>query len=172
MSGATIFNQVGSAANLANNTWFFDPTSNQVTVQVSFNNSPANANIDLLDGTIAAIPNNDQGWGRVSLRNIVTQRDPATQPPTSDRGPRLFIDQRHAFTGSGQSHTWRIQPVDPARPMRVTLVWTDAPGVANDATPLVNNLNLELRDSGAPQTIWHGNPAELCQWLLHSWRCG
>lgn len=95
----------------------------------------------------------------MSLRNIVTQRDPATQPPTSDRGPRLFVDQRHAFTGNGQSHTWKVQPVDPARPMRATLVWTDAPGVAHDATPLVNNLNLELRDAGSPQTIWHGNPA-------------
>lgn len=158
VSGATIFNQVASAVNLANNTWFFDPTSNQVTVQVTFNNSPVNVNIDLLDGAISAIPNNDQGWGRVSLRNIVTQKDPATQPATSDRGPRLFIDQRHAFTGSGQSHTWRIQPVDSTRPMRATLVWTDAPGVANDATPLVNNLNLEIRDAVTPPTIWHGNP--------------
>lgn len=159
MSGATVFNQVAAVINLVNNTWFFDAANNRVTVQVSFNNSPAQVSIDLLDGTIAAIPNNDQGWGRVSLRNIVTQKDPATQPATSDRGPRLFIDQRHAFTGSGQNHTWRIQPVDPTRPLRATLVWTDAPGVANDATPLVNNLNLEVRDSGTPPILWHGNPA-------------
>lgn len=140
--------QVAAANNLADDTWFFDAATNRVTVQTDFP-----IKIDLLDGTIAAIPNNNQGWGRVSLRNIVMQT------PNSDRGPRLFIDQRHAFTGSGQSHTWRIQPVDSTRPMRATLVWTDAPGVANDATPLVNNLNLELRDAVTPPTIWHGNPA-------------
>lgn len=151
MSGGTIFAQVAGAANLANNTWFFDAATNRVTVQVSFVGSPINVNIDLLDGNIANIPNTDQGWGRVSLQNIVMQ------VPLSDRGPRLFLDQRHAFTGSGQNHTWRVQPADPARPMRATLVWTDAPGIANDATPLVNNLNLELRD--ASNTVWHGNPA-------------
>jgi Mg-chelatase subunit ChlD len=153
MAGNTVLNQVAAAANLANLTWFFDAATNQVTVQATFNNSPLNVKIDLLNGVVGAIPNNDQGWGRVSLRNVVSQ------PPDSDRGPCLYIDQRHAFTTSGQSHTWRVQPVDPARPMRVTLVWTDAPGVANDATPLVNNLNLELRDALMPPTIWHGNPA-------------
>ena len=161
----TVLAQVPGAGNLANNTWFFDVATSQVTVQgnnlltTTLLNGTVVTRIDLLDGAIAPVPNNDQGWGRVSLRNIVTQSDPTTQPPTSDRGPRLFIDQRHAFTGNGQSHTWRVQPVDSTRPMRATLVWTDAPGVANDATPLVNNLNLELRDAGTPPTIWHGNPA-------------
>ena len=159
MAGSTLFPQVAAAVNLANNTWFFDAATNRATVQANFIGSPLAVAIDLLDGTIAAIPNNDQGWGRVSLRNIVTQRDPASQPATSDRGPRLFLDQRQAFTGSGQSHTWRVQPVDASHPMRATLVWTDAPGIANDATPLLNNLNLELRDSATPPSVWHGNPA-------------
>lgn len=150
----TFLTQVAAANNLAADTWFFDAATNRVTVQTDIP-----ITIDLLDGTIADIPNNDQGWGRVSLRNIVTQRDPATQPLTSDRGPRLFIDQRHAFTGNGQSHTWRVQPVDTNRPMRATLVWTDAPGVINDPTPIANILNLELQDGGTPPTIWHGNPA-------------
>ncbi len=143
--------QVGSLAALANQTWSFDPASMTLTAQMSFTGSPLTVGFDCLDGTVAAIPNNDQGWGRISLDNIVFQT------PNSDRGPRLFLDQRHAFTANGQSHTWRIQPVDTTRPLRVTLVWTDAPGVVLDNTPLVNDLDLEVRAVGGAATLWRGN---------------
>ena len=86
---------------------------------------------------VANIPNNDQGWGRVSLRNIVAT------VPDSDRGPKVFSDQRIAFNANGQTHRIRVTPVDPARPMRITLCWTDPPG-AN----LVNDLNLLVTQAG------------------------
>ncbi|HEX2085500.1 MAG TPA: S8 family serine peptidase [Solirubrobacteraceae bacterium] len=104
----------------------------------------------LARGTLANIPNNHQGWGRVSLENMLLQA------PESDRGPRIFSDQRHAFTTAGQEHTIRVAPADPARPMRVTLVWTDAPGAPNANPALVNDLDLEVTET-ATGTVFRGN---------------
>jgi subtilisin family serine protease len=89
-------------------------------------------------GTLTNIPNNNQGWGRVSLQNMVLQA------PLSDRGPKIFSDQRHAFTEPGQEHSLTISPVDTGRPLRITLVWTDAPAAAGDNPALVNDLDLEV----------------------------
>ncbi len=86
------------------------------------------------------IPNNVQGWGRVSLENMVLQA------PASDRGPKIFSDQKHAFTADGQELMIRVAPVDTGRPLRVTLVWTDAPGAANASPALVNDLDLEVTE--------------------------
>jgi subtilisin family serine protease/Mg-chelatase subunit ChlD len=97
------------------------------------------------------IPNNHQGWGRVSLENILLQH------PNSDRGPKIFIDQSHAFTANGQSFTIRVSPFATTRHMRITLVWTDAAGsVTNTGTALVNNLNLEVHEL-ATGNIFKGN---------------
>jgi hypothetical protein len=96
------------------------------------------------------IPNNDQGWGRVSLENILLT------VPASDRGPRIFSDQRHAFTANGQEFAIRVAPVDTARPLRITLVWTDAPGAANANPALVNDLDLEVEELGTG-TVFRGN---------------
>jgi subtilisin family serine protease/Mg-chelatase subunit ChlD len=106
-------------------------------------------------GTIAAIPNSDQGWGRVSIENTLLQA------PASDRGPKIYLDQRHAFTASGQEYTIRIAAADPARPIRVTLVWTDAAGAANANPALVNDLDLEVQEldsgGGATTNLFLGN---------------
>lgn len=96
------------------------------------------------------IPNNDQGWGRVSLENILMQA------PASDRGPKIFSDQRHAFTLNGQEHTIRVAPVDTARRLRITLVWTDAAGAANGNPALVNDLDLEVTEL-ATGNVYRGN---------------
>ena len=100
-------------------------------------------------GTLAHIPNSQQGWGRVSLENVVVQA------PASDRGPKVFSDQRHAFTANGQQFTIRVAPVDTARPMRVTLVWTDSPGAAGANPALMNDLDLEVINSVG--TLFKGN---------------
>ena len=101
-------------------------------------------------GNLTNIPNNDQGWGRVSMENILLQA------PLSDRGPKIFSDQRHAFNANGQEHMIRVAPVDPARPMRITLVWTDVPGAANANPALVNDLDLEVTET-ATANIFKGN---------------
>lgn len=121
-----------------------------------------NGAIDMVGGTtgrkdgmgnpvlIANLPNNDQGWGRASLPNIVLQA------PASDRGPKIFSDQRHAFTTNGQEHIVRVAPVDPMRPLRITLVWTDAVGAVNANPALVNDLDLEVTEL-ATNKIYRGN---------------
>jgi len=84
-------------------------------------------------GVIQNLPNNDQGWGRVSVENMILQF------PASDRGPRVLVD--------GQEYRIRVAPVDPSRPMRVTLVWTDGPGAAGANPALVNDLDLEVEET-------------------------
>lgn len=101
-------------------------------------------------GTLANVPGPAQGWGRVSLENMVLQA------PGSDRGPRIFSDQRHAFTASGQEFTLRVAVAEPTRQLRVTLVYSDAPGAAGANPALVNNLNLEVEET-ATTTMFRGN---------------
>jgi Mg-chelatase subunit ChlD len=89
-------------------------------------------------GTLANVPNPQQGWGRANLRNIVLTA------PDVQRGPKLFVDQRHAFTANGQVFSLRVAVADPAVPLKVTLAWTDAPGDPAAAQMLVNDLDLEV----------------------------
>ncbi|MEM9271962.1 MAG: S8 family serine peptidase [Cyanobacteria bacterium P01_F01_bin.143] len=101
-------------------------------------------------GIVTNIPNNDQGWGRVSLSNIFQDF------PDSDRGPRLFFDQDQPFVTNGEERLLTVRPVDENRPLRITLVWTDAPG-ASDAIPsLVNDLDLEVSELQTSQ-VYKGN---------------
>ncbi len=102
------------------------------------------------------IPNSDQGWGRVNLRNILLNA------PATDRGPKLFFDQSHAFTASGQSFDVKIAPVSTTRPMRVTLAWTDAAGaVSRSSKSLVNDLDLELLEVATGHVYNGGNDFSL-----------
>ncbi len=102
------------------------------------------------------IPNSDQGWGRVNLRNILLNA------PATDRGPKLFFDQSHAFTSSGQSFDIKIAPVSTTRPMRVTLAWTDAAGaVSYSSKTLVNDLDLEIVEVATGHIYNGGNDFSL-----------
>ena len=142
--------------------WWRDRTNGKDPSQAMLKALLINGAIDIAggpsgrtDGTGAAIPlanipNNDQGWGRISLQNMFLQA------PDSDRGPKIFSDQRHAFTATGQSHTIRVAPEDTSRPMRITLVWTDVPGGSGANPALVNDLDLEVTelDTG---NLYRGN---------------
>jgi hypothetical protein len=101
-------------------------------------------------GTIANEPNNDTGWGRVSLENSLLQT------PVSDRGPKIFQDQRHAFTATGQEYRIRVAASDPTLPLRIALAWTDAAGAVGASPALVNDLDLEVLEEGTA-TLYRGN---------------
>lgn len=101
-------------------------------------------------GGLGAEPNNNVGWGRVSLENALMQA------PDSDRGPKLFVDQRHAFTATGQEYTIRVAAVDATRPFRVALSWTDAAGAVGSNPALVNDLDLEVLEVGTGN-LFRGN---------------
>lgn len=102
-------------------------------------------------GTLNHIPNNDQGWGRVSVENIILDA------PKSDRGPKLVFDQENPLAQVGQEHIVRVRPFDSSRPLRVTLVWTDAPGSPNASPALVNDLDLEVAEIEGALRVFKGN---------------
>ena len=96
------------------------------------------ATAEYMDGHGAGgtLPSNDQGFGRLHLERAF------------DGVPRVVVDQSVLLgsTGSGFALTGAV--ADPARPLRVTLVWTDAPGPTTGAA-YVNDLDLTVVAGGA-----------------------
>lgn len=151
----TTMNQVANAAAVTTpGDWSYAAGTDTLTVASTNGNrpysGPTGVGIWCLDTPVATIPNNDQGWGRISLENLLLSA------PDSDRGPRLVLDERLGFDANGQEWNLRVSPVDPSRPMRITLTWTDAPGGAGANPALVNDLDLEVTevDSG---DVFRGN---------------
>jgi subtilisin-like proprotein convertase family protein len=84
---------------------------------------------------IGPAPNPDQGWGRANL-------DAALDP-----NGREYVDQSVILDQSGDRFG-RSYEVDPSGgPAKVTLAWTDAPGMVATA-PFVNDLDLVVRQGG------------------------
>jgi len=85
-------------------------------------------------------PDSKQGWGRLDL-------GAAVDPPASSV---LYLDEPKRFGFSGDSWLRSVAPVDTAQPMRVMLVWTDAPGHGlGGPTPAWNNdLDLVVEAEG------------------------
>jgi len=86
-------------------------------------------------GTAAAIPNSGEGWGRINLKGMLNTGASVT-----------YVNETDTLAGTGASRIYSGNVVDPGRPVRVTLVWTDPPGVADPA--LVNDLDLEVTLGG------------------------
>jgi len=63
-------------------------------------------------------PDNKQGWGRLNLSAII-------DPPVDSV---IYFDQGRVFEESADEWLREVTPVDPAQPMRIMLVWSDAPG--------------------------------------------
>lgn len=86
---------------------------------------------------------NNQGVGMV---NLDTSFDDTT---------RFLRDQKveDIFTASGQSRTWTGEVATSAKPLRVTLAWTDAPG-STTGNAYNNNLDLTVTVNG---TVYRGN---------------
>ncbi len=121
--------------------WFKDETS-------AFP-SPAMAKSLLVHGAVdlgaVDVPNNNEGWGRVDLGNVIQSPDPFA-----------FIDQSTIIgaTGAGGAFTQSYFVADAARPVKATLAWTDSPGAVSCNPCLVNDLDLSLTDG---TTTWPGN---------------
>ena len=103
--------------------------------------SPAMAKALLVDSATDMgdrdAPNPHEGWGRVNLGTLF---DPARALVT--------VDQTATLQDAGGCLGLRVAAADPARPLRATLAWTDAPG-APDADPaLVNDLDLTVAGAG------------------------
>lgn len=87
-----------------------------------------------LDGVAAggSLPGLAQGWGMVDLGMAF---DPAA---------RFLLDQTQVFSATGGVYSLNGSVNNAAYPLRVSLVWSDAPGSAVSGNALVNNLNLEV----------------------------
>ncbi len=94
------------------------------------------------DNASGNLPAERQGWGLVNLARAFDSRQ------------RTLIDQTKIFGDSGQSFEIRGSLADRTQPLRVTLAWTDAPGMLAGPA-LVNDLDLELKVGDS--TIYLGN---------------
>ena len=107
------------------------------------NPSPALVKAALINGavdvngvsTAPSAPNGFEGWGRVNLKNVLNTGAAVT-----------YVNEEHVLSGTGTSRTFNGTVSDPARPLRVTLVWTDPPAAGDPA--LVNDLDLEVTVGG------------------------
>ena len=99
--------------------------------------------------TVGALPNAQQGFGRVSLDDVLNG---AQKPVVFDQaaGDRTF-------TAAGQSWSTVVRVRDSSKPVKIALVWTDAPGTEDIPLPLVNDLNLEVRRGSNPNVVYVGN---------------
>ena len=87
-----------------------------------------------------------EGWGRLLLDN-------ALYFPGDARNVRVW-DTRHAdglFTGDTREH--HVDVASNTQALKVTLVWTEPPAAAGSATPIVNNLDLEVVSPDGTQTF-------------------
>ncbi len=96
----------------------------------------------LLNGTLdmsghAGYPGNTEGWGLERLNNVLFF-------PGSPRGLRV-LERRHAAgLATGEFAAMAVDVASAVQPLKVTLVWADAPGLAGAANPVVNDLDLTV----------------------------
>jgi len=104
--------------------------------------------LDQLNGGPGPVPNNEEGWGRVTLTNIVVTN--------INSAPRYFeyVDQTTLLTNGGVfvRHTLVRSS---GQPLKVTLVYTDVAGFPGAIPALVNDLDLEV--VGPDGTLYRGN---------------
>ncbi len=85
----------------------------------------------------ATIPNNNQGWGRINLGNVF-----------STSVSKVFHDQDHTIVATGEEVLYNISVFNTSEPVKISLVWSDAPGAIGVSPSLVNNLDLRVVNSG------------------------
>jgi hypothetical protein len=92
-----------------------------------------NSAVDMDDSIeTGPVPNNDEGWGRVDLTQIIG----------SDR-VYDFVDQSVTLA-TGQQYERQIVVADETVPLFVTVTYTDVPGFPAAVPALVNDLDLEV----------------------------
>lgn len=84
-------------------------------------------------------PNNHQGYGRVNLQNV-----------TQKQGYYLYLGTEKVSSDSSFEKSFTVENV---KELKVTMVYTDAPGSASAAKALVNNLDLEVMYNGETHAL-------------------
>ncbi|MHC4106554.1 MAG: S8 family serine peptidase [Planctomycetota bacterium] len=97
-------------------------------------------NLDADGGALGHPFDNKQGWGRMHLPPVVAP------PANSVR----YFDNPVVFDNTGEEWSVNLSPLDPAQPMKIMLVWTDAPGhgLGGSAPAWNNDLDLIVEAGG------------------------
>lgn len=104
--------------------------------------------LDELNGGPGPIPNSDEGWGRITLTNIIT-----TNLSTAPRYYE-YVDQNVLLT-NGQVYLRHTLVRSSGQPLKITLAYTDVAAFPGALPALVNDLDLEVV---APDgTLYRGN---------------
>jgi subtilisin family serine protease len=95
--------------------------------------------LDADNGVMGHPFDSKQGWGRMDTAAVIS--------PTWEVH---YFDNPVVFDNTGEEWLQQLSPADPSRPMRLMLVWTDAPGHGlGGSTPAWNNdLNLLVETGG------------------------
>ena len=91
------------------------------------------------------IPNNDEGWGRVDLKESLA--------PGNGRG--IWVDDRSIMSHTGHLKSYTFNVTDSGQPLKAVLAWSDERGSRFSTNQLVNNLNLEVEKPDG--TLYKGN---------------
>jgi uncharacterized membrane protein len=89
------------------------------------------------------VPDMDQGWGLVNLDNVIRTGLPS-----------LYFDQERIFHDTGEVWALSVRPADPALPIKISLIWSDAAGAIGANPALVNDLDLRVESNSL---IFRGN---------------
>ncbi len=104
--------------------------------------------LDQANGGPGPVPNNDEGWGRIALTNIIV-----TNVSTAARYYD-YVDQSVLLT-NGQVYSRHALVQGSGQPLKITLAYTDVPGFPGAIPALVNDLDLEVL--GPDGTLYRGN---------------
>ncbi|MGD8451113.1 MAG: S8 family serine peptidase [Phycisphaerae bacterium] len=108
--------------------------------------------LDANGNTLGHPFDNKQGWGRFDAAAVLA--------PTVDV---WYDDEPVIFDGTGEKWTQVVYADDPTQPLRIMLVWTDAPGHGlGGSTPAWNNdLDLIVSDG---ENVYRGNHFDADGW--------
>jgi subtilisin family serine protease len=94
---------------------------------------------------VTARPDMNQGWGRLDMKGSLFPDAPTVVKYTDDQ-QGLYVDN---------SKVYEYGIADVSVPLRVNLVWTDAPGTTSAGGGLVDDLDLIVTTPDG--TVYHGN---------------
>jgi len=115
------------------------------------NPSPAMTKAALINGATnlndssgtSPIPNMDEGWGIMDLRNTLAFPHD------------IYYEDQQIYLETGESQVYEIYAGDKTIPIKITLAWTDPPAFAGANPTLVNNL--DLRVTAPDSSVYYGN---------------
>ncbi len=113
-----------------------DPTPALIKAAFTAVASDLAGNDDADGGTLGHPFDSKQGWGRMDLSAVLINGE----------GSVRYYDAPVVLEQTGEQWSATVSPVDPSKPMRIMLVWTDALGHGlGGSTPAWNNdLDLEV----------------------------